>query len=638
MTSKISSAKLWKEAMKRNMAVIVLMALIYFCAYPLISTFELQSWQNWENNGMNIRSIHEEVLQFLFYNPLFVSMTIIAAALLGILQFSWLHSRKKTDFYHSLPISRERLFMLQYVSGVCSWAVPFLVNYVLAALLLSLGRISAMPEHGWLLVGKTMLLHMITFLLIYSFMALAMVMTGKIFVGILGMGVFCGYGSFLGALWIAGLETCYLSMRNGNEITSYVKLSPVYGIVKMWERFREPQMSARDLALGLLLLAAVVALIAVVLYRKRGSEAAGKAMAFEAAARVIKFLLVVPGTVAIVLFFYILGNNSAIWGIFGFLFGLLLISGIIEFIYRMDIREIFRDKRQIGLSMFAVAALLIVLITDPTGIDDWVPQESEVESVILPNQLNYAYQMDLTDMNFGLIRNENKTVGYQLTEFRYADKCEITDLDPVFALLERRHIGEQRNELEDDAYSFGWKMKNGCIKYRTYYFDSDDREGISEFIKNPKYLKESAPFLSVKPGDLLYAEVFNASMYDDRYVGVLGREEALEKVDPGAYMSYENATHILNGEERSREDSYRMVLDREQRSQLLSTVQDAILDGYMNSEYGEDMLFFLYVNENGEVRGSSLTIQTGMEKVQKQLTQFGYHLTMPEETSDTAEA
>ena len=45
-----------------------------------------------------------------FQNGFIAVIIVLLSLILGVTSFSWLHSRKKVDFYHSLPVKREKLF------------------------------------------------------------------------------------------------------------------------------------------------------------------------------------------------------------------------------------------------------------------------------------------------------------------------------------------------------------------------------------------------------------------------------------------------------------------------------------------------------------------------------------------------
>ncbi len=50
---------------------------------------------------------------------------IILAVTCGVSMFAYLHNRRKVDFYHSLPISRSRLFAVNYATGALCALVPY---------------------------------------------------------------------------------------------------------------------------------------------------------------------------------------------------------------------------------------------------------------------------------------------------------------------------------------------------------------------------------------------------------------------------------------------------------------------------------------------------------------------------------
>lgn len=74
--------------------------------------------------------------------PLLLWMIPIAAAVGGLAEFSFLHSRRKTDFYHSLPVKREILFAVSYVGGILYVAVPYVIGLLAAGLMI---QIKVMP-------------------------------------------------------------------------------------------------------------------------------------------------------------------------------------------------------------------------------------------------------------------------------------------------------------------------------------------------------------------------------------------------------------------------------------------------------------------------------------------------------------
>ena len=59
-------------------------------------------------------SLHPRVSSFAFCTLGFVVPVLLAAML-----FHYLHTRLSVDFYHGMPISRDRLFFTRYFAGCC---------------------------------------------------------------------------------------------------------------------------------------------------------------------------------------------------------------------------------------------------------------------------------------------------------------------------------------------------------------------------------------------------------------------------------------------------------------------------------------------------------------------------------------
>ena len=102
----------------------------------------------------------------------------------------YLHSRKQTDFYESLPIKRATLFRLVVQNSLFIFLIPLVIEeaieFVIAQQQISGG--------GWEIVSSS-LWYLLIFAATWLTMALAMIMTGNIIVGILGFGVFASYFS-----------------------------------------------------------------------------------------------------------------------------------------------------------------------------------------------------------------------------------------------------------------------------------------------------------------------------------------------------------------------------------------------------------------------------------------------------------
>ena len=57
-----------------------------------------------------------------------VFFIILGAVIAGTAVFYYLHNRQRTDFYHSLPLSRTKLFTINYTAGALLVLLPYVIN------------------------------------------------------------------------------------------------------------------------------------------------------------------------------------------------------------------------------------------------------------------------------------------------------------------------------------------------------------------------------------------------------------------------------------------------------------------------------------------------------------------------------
>ncbi|MEI3193352.1 MAG: hypothetical protein V8S22_05095 [Lachnospiraceae bacterium] len=216
------------------------------------------------------------------------------AILTGISGFSYLHSRKKMDFYHSIPLRRERLFLIQQVSSFILYLLPLLGNYLL---MLMVGGIKGALWTGtWLTILQGLAVQMVNFFLIFETVVLGMMLTGKLLVAILGIGVLFAY--FPGIVSILEGYANFFRTYTGTVDFGWEWLrycTPLYSVY--WS-----QQEKGNIWLLLIFLAAGFMLmgISLFLYKIRSTEAAEQSMAFPKSQSVIKWMLVLASAWAAV--------------------------------------------------------------------------------------------------------------------------------------------------------------------------------------------------------------------------------------------------------------------------------------------------------------------------------------------------
>ncbi|RGY99469.1 hypothetical protein [Clostridium sp. AM58-1XD] len=370
MTLKNWFSKFMIEDTKRRLWAVALVTLLFFFSFPVATVFVAGTRYSQDRIEW-LRSFSRIMLTFVSKQNLWVAFIIVVLAIVcGVSGFSYLDSKKKVDFYHSIPIKREKIFAVNYLNGILIVAAPYFINVMIsAAVAVTQGVSPAIFGEAF----KGWAYFMTYYLMIYATVVIAVVMTGNLIVGLLGTGVFFFYGPMVLLLTEGYFSTWFYSYYDSGQFIEHVgNVSPFInyciGGTPTWTFF------ASHLAAGLIL-----SVIALLLYRKRPSEAAGKAMAFSISKPIIRILIVMLSALGGALFFWGMRGNIG-WAVFGLITGCLIAHCVIEIIYNFDFKKLFSHYKQM-IGCFVVSLIVLCVFRyDLVGFDRYIPKESQVAS------------------------------------------------------------------------------------------------------------------------------------------------------------------------------------------------------------------------------------------------------------------
>lgn len=172
------------------------MALLFlglFAALPLAGMMYTESLQNQLANRMlSWEKMIAELAEFVGpVNYGMFAVVVGASVLAAFTGFSFLQSSRKLDLFHSIPVTRKRLFFVQYVSGILVFVIPYALSLVLLLVVCIVKTVCTAAVLVSLVIGAAM--HVLYFLLLYHLALIAILLTGRILVSFLGLGVFYGY-------------------------------------------------------------------------------------------------------------------------------------------------------------------------------------------------------------------------------------------------------------------------------------------------------------------------------------------------------------------------------------------------------------------------------------------------------------
>lgn len=423
MISRSSFFKLIKEDLRQRLWTIILASIVFILPVPIYLAMDI-------SNSSGYRTERLEGYISGLMSPMaadsgwMVLVTIVGACICAVTGFGYLFSKRKVDFFHSLPVKREVLFAVRYINGILIYLVPYLAMVLVSFVILAVsGNFAGV---ALMVAAKGFLVHFLGYLTLYTVLILCVTFVGNIVVFFAVSG--WTFGITVVAVLLYGwfeekfFDTfSYLGDIYTERIHALRFLCPGYFYVM---EIQDPDVS---LLLQQLAFTAVVAVITLLVYRMRPSDGAGKAISFPLLKPVIRISVeLLAGALIGMLFFEMADSSYSFpgWMVFGIALGVVLSHMLIQSIFHFDVRKCFAEK----LSMFACVAVTVVFALvmryDTFGYDMYLPKEKNIESVAI----------DLTSLD-----NRRDSYIYDGERIRWFDEVaemELTDISAVYPYLE----------------------------------------------------------------------------------------------------------------------------------------------------------------------------------------------------------
>jgi ABC-2 type transport system permease protein len=510
MTSKNLYSNLLREDMKRRVWTLALSMLAFVIGLPIYAMLRLERMkESIESLGLVEAQKYFASISSKDGMGILIVITIAGAFICGIHGFSYLYSKSKVDLYHSIPVKREKLFIVTYLNGIIIYLVPYLVNLVLYFIIgIANGLITKSAVSG---AFSFFIINLIGYLLIYSITIIAVMMTGNIIVGLLGTAVFMLYGPAVITIKTAICETFYKTYYQAEYAPRQLaNVSPIFAYNRLIGSLGEHNFLMNLIAVMVSLVIAIV--VGAILYKIRPSEAAGKSMAFKSTQVVIKVLIVLPTAIVGGLVFRGMSeSNSFTWMAFGIVFIGFLAHGIIEIIYNNDFKCIISNKIQLTLCIIVSLIIAGAAKADLFHYDTYLPDTGKIESmsIAFDNLEPYNEYYDL---------NKEYSNSYSYNYYNYIspttyrlDHMNMTNFESVYQLVDYakennlKDAEEVSNNNSEVYVSFTVKytLKNNAEKYRSYtvklkdimnYSDENYKDGVYQILTMDQSLIRSIEY------------------------------------------------------------------------------------------------------------------------------------------------
>lgn len=511
-----------------------------------------------------VEMLYGTAIDLIGFNSIVAFFILILAMFTAIQGYSYLHSRKKVDMYHSQPVSNCKRYWAIYLNGVLSFLVPYMICDVLSVII---AGTYGVVDGRMIQIGlMAILLNQCFFMAVYAVVIAVVMLTGNRMTVIAGSIALLFYGALLAMV--------YGIYRSIYFYTYYVNTTGFYGsfwgiqytndtlfrwsaagfLMAVGDGYQyvvTEKMPVSELFLkygglfgGTILMAVLFTVVSYVLYGKRKAESAGTSMAFPATKNFFELVIGIPLALLIGNLIGATAGNSDAFFMLGAVLGMILVHIVFQLIYEADISKVFKRWGILVAGAAGALAVILVMYLDLFGFDSYVPKASELESAAY--NINYSTYLDLDNTDKYSAEYYNGIDGEKYQE----EHMYYTDIDNIMALAKESifvkekslfghhkicNMVDERNldyEMGNERYleiTVCYRFKNGDEVRRLLYIDKEESaEALAKLVESREY-KES------------YFQI-----YDERIVGENGGKEFNMELDDG-FQTYKVEKDLAAG-------------------------------------------------------------------------------------------
>ncbi len=474
MTSKKSFFELLRDGLRRNLWAIVLSGLGFFFTLLLPSLMVMQRVLEDLEMAKSIGEMQYKAqwkgalddVKFTFgpENPAVILAFIVLAAVLGITMFAYLHSRQKVDFYHSLPLSRTKLFCSNFVTGIlCAVPMYFIMLVITLICVNAMGFSEAISAN---FILGAVLDNMVCFFIIYALTVLTTVLCGNTIITLL-LWLWVMFSPMLiKALQIGLYSTFYRTFQDTVRDEIWIcRLSPVVQYF-MFDGTGTMDSTNPNAGIPMLIAYTVIAvlatLLALQLFKIRKSERSGMALVFEPIKLPIKVYMCAVIGVSAALFLQVTGGDFWFWP--GLVLGVVLFHMVVEIIYAFDFKAILSKPVEMGIILAVTAVVVFALKMDVTGFDKWIPSEDNIQAVDI-DESGY----DVNEEQISITDKETVKAVRRVAELGIEYSQMSKELAREKTIEASQAISSYVSEEERfQHFVISYKLSNGGVKARAY--------------------------------------------------------------------------------------------------------------------------------------------------------------------------
>lgn len=502
MISNISCTKLIKENIRHRNWLAALVSTAFFLMLPVYSLLYISSYNGSNMDAEWITTVFNTFPYF--FNCSRLSLFAVILAFLPILcalsGFSYIHSKEKTDFYHSLPVKRNKLYASSYLSGLIILFVPYFVCTLLTAAVCFLtGAVLPTTE---LVKNCTIsfLSGILAVFVIYNACVFSVMLTGKTVTGLLVSLTVLVYPLIIFTGTVL-LQTSYFHSFCPGRTSVAEQLATLFSPSGLFFRLITSGgagMLNMSTVFASFLVSAVCFTAALLLYQIYPSEAAGSALAFPVSAPILKVLICIPCPVflAIVIQQTMYISEYPLTPVLSILAAVLLCC-VIDFIIFTDFKMLLKTWKSSLLSVAGVLAVICFFQFDLPGYDSYIPAPEKIQSIgLYPDTFsNYFSYNDYEKQTASVLEYD---VPDKETDLIYAlAQSGISNLENGI-LPDSINNGISVSEEDYILSTFRYRLNSGRTVFRNYAVQKKDMEkALKHLLDDTDYRRQIFPVTQI---------------------------------------------------------------------------------------------------------------------------------------------
>lgn len=323
-------------------------------------------------------SLHPRVSSFAF-----CALGVVVPVMLAAMLFHYLHNRLSVDFYHGMPVSRDRLFFSRYFAGLTFLLPPLLICKVLSlSIQLFFYRPVLSPMTLLSIHLQDLLFWTVLYSSVFTISCMVAVTSSNVIESILYAAALNGAGSVVLIMMRAFSGSLYGSAHS--SVTSLASLLSPYALMSYYMDFYSYTLlpTNNNWIIGMLIwlvLGAAALMLALHLYRRFHSEWAqqwGRQTIFTQIMKILAGMFMMFLVFGIQFF-----DNQVINALLGCLVGAPLGFLLVEGVTGKGFTKLRSNGRSIAILMVLCLIVPIYFATNGFGQVYRIPSEEDIQQV-----------------------------------------------------------------------------------------------------------------------------------------------------------------------------------------------------------------------------------------------------------------